>query len=307
MKQSLKYNYFIMIVFIILVTFLYRESLWELFIFSEYNNIYNGLYSYIFFIPVISCYFIFQKRNIIFRNKNTQRRQFNFFISLFFFILGTLPFFLKENLFDLLNKNDYLFTQTIGFVFCIIGSFAFAFGANAVKEAVFPLGLLVGMAPIPLFILEKYIHFLQHLSVNTSYFLLKVLNVPVFRQDTLLQLPNFTMEIAEECSGIRSSIVLCFTGLCTGYIFLKSNFMRVVLLIAINPIAVFKNSLRIVTLGILASYIDPIYITNHWLHSTGGILFFIITLIFIFFPFVFFLRILEKKYILKMDKNEDKR
>jgi len=294
--SKIKNDCIVMLTFLVFIIFLYRNSLWELFIFSEYNNISKGLYSYIFFIPFISGYFIFQKWEKIF--KNNQNSQKDFFISSLFFVLGILPLLFKENLSGLLNKNDYLFTQTIGWIFCMIGAFTFSFGRKAVKEAVFPLGLLFFMAPIPFFILERYIYFLQHFSVDTSYLILKILNIPVLQRDTILQLPNFTMEVADECSGIRSSIVLWLTGVLACYIFLKSNFMRLLLLFSVTPIAIFKNSLRIVTLGILASYVDPIYITNHWIHRSGGILFFVVTLFFIFFPFIFFLKRIER-FLLK--------
>ena len=44
------------------------------------------------------------------------------------------------------------------------------------------------------------------------------------------------------------------------------------------PITVFKNAMRIVTLSLLASYVDPRFITGSWLHKSGGIPFFVVGL-----------------------------
>jgi exosortase/archaeosortase family protein len=86
------------------------------------------------------------------------------------------------------------------------------------------------------------------------------------------------VEVAEQCSGIRSSVCLVITSVLAGYLFLKKGWSKVVLVLSVFPITVFKNALRIVTLSLLAAYVDPGFIGRSWLHTSGGIPFFVVGL-----------------------------
>ena len=68
-----------------------------------------------------------------------------------------------------------------------------------------------------------------------------------------------------------------------------------VLVCSILPITILKNGMRITTLSILAVYVDPSWITDSWLHSAGGIPFFIISLIFFLGPVLLVLSYLDKQ------------
>ena len=53
------------------------------------------------------------------------------------------------------------------------------------------------------------------------------------------------------------------------------------LLLAVVPLAIAKNGLRIFTLSVLAEYVDPAFISST-LHRRGGFVFFGITLLILF-------------------------
>jgi hypothetical protein len=55
-----------------------------------------------------------------------------------------------------------------------------------------------------------------------TYARFKLFGVPVFRQGFRFSLPGVEIEIAKECSGIRSSVALYNTGLLIGHVFLPS-------------------------------------------------------------------------------------
>ena len=90
-------------------------------------------------------------------------------------------------------------------------------------------------------------------------------------------LPKFVIEIADECSGIRSSIALLLTSLMVGHMFLRTWWKKALLVAAIFPMAMLKNGIRIVSLSLLASYVDPGFLTGQ-LHHDGGIVFFLLSL-----------------------------
>ena len=90
-------------------------------------------------------------------------------------------------------------------------------------------------------------------------------------------MPGVTIEIAKECSGIRSSVALVITSLLAGHLFLRSSWKKAVLTLTTVPLLIVKNGIRIVTLSLLSIYVDPGFLTGG-LHRDGGILFFFLAL-----------------------------
>ena len=85
------------------------------------------------------------------------------------------------------------------------------------------------------------------------------------------------MCIRDSCSGIRSSIALVITGVLAARLFLTAWLSRSLLILALFPLAVFKNGVRIVSLSLLTIYVDEGFMTGG-LHRKGGIFFFMLTL-----------------------------
>ncbi len=272
-----------------LISTFFISDIKALYHFADHSP-YSGLYSYIFVIPFISAFLFFLKREEIFEKITYSIKQ-----ALAPIIVGILLYLVGRDLVTELNQNDYLSIVSSSWLFLSIGFFIATFGWHAFKKASFPLLFLFFMVPIPSDILEKYIIFLQKGSEEVSYLLFQLLGVPVYRENNVFQLAHFNLEVARECSGIRSTIGLWITALLSVYILLRKTSSRLLALAVVIPISIIKNGIRIVTLGILASYVDPIYITNHWLHKSGGILFFSIALCLLFFPWIFFLRHREQK------------
>jgi exosortase/archaeosortase family protein len=90
----------------------------------------------------------------------------------------------------------------------------------------------------------------------------------------VLSLSKIEIEVAPQCSGIRSAMYLFMTGLVFSQLFLKSAGRRVLLVLSVLPIAIFKNALRIVTLAIIANYANKDILSSD-LHRKGGIPFMI--------------------------------
>ncbi len=90
---------------------------------------------------------------------------------------------------------------------------------------------------------------------------------------TVLSVPGVSVEVAQECSSIRSSMMLIVTSMVMSYAQLRSFWGRALVMLAALPLAIAKNGLRVFTLVILAAYVDP-RILKSWLHHQGGVLFF---------------------------------
>jgi exosortase len=82
--------------------------------------------------------------------------------------------------------------------------------------------------------------------------LFAISGTPILRNGALFELPGITIEVAQECSGIRSSWVLFITTLAASYLFLRSGWKRAVLIAFVIPLAIVRNALRIWVIGLLA-------------------------------------------------------
>jgi exosortase len=161
-----------------------------------------------------------------------------------------------------------------GFVLAWAGAFGIFFGENAMREASFPLLFLLFAIPIPGPLLSAIIVCLQQGSAETVSVAFRILGVPAARQGFDFALPGITIQIAEECSGIRSTLALVITAVLAGHLWLRSFPRTLLLCLAAVPISMAKNGLRIAVLSWLAINIDPQFILGSIHHQYGGILFF---------------------------------
>jgi len=158
------------------------------------------------------------------------------------------------------------------------------------------------MIPVPAFIMEKIIVFLQIGSTEFADFLFWVSQAPYYREGFVFHLPSMSVEVAPQCSGIRSALALFITALLAGYLFLNSRWRRVILVLCVFPITMFKNGIRITTLTLLGTYVDPRILQSD-LHREGGIPFFILAL-FLMAPILYWLRKSENRGYRKVPHQE---
>jgi exosortase len=102
----------------------------------------------------------------------------------------------------------------------------------------------------------------------------KATGIPYLREGFVFQLPGFSIEIAKECSGIRSSLALLITVVLAAHLFLRAYWQKAILAVSVLPIVLVKNGIRIATLSFLGIYVYP-GIFESFLHRSGGIFFFI--------------------------------
>lgn len=160
-----------------------------------------------------------------------------------------------------------------------VGGFLLFFGGRAFKAALFPLSFLVFMIPLPEAVVGHIVPFLQEGSADATELILRLLGVSFLREGLSFHLARVSVEIAPECSSIRSSLALLVTGAVAAKLFLNRWWSRSALVLVTIPLALVKNAIRIVTLTLLAQYVDMRFLTGHWLHRSGGFVFFLITLV----------------------------
>ncbi len=229
-------------------------------------------YSHIVLIPAISVALVALERKRIFSRLET-----SWPAAFGVLLAGVLVAWLGGGYAASGNENDRLSVAMLAVVLVGVGSFILCFGLPAFGAARFPLLLLFFMVPIPSVLLDRVIGWLQTSSADVSYAVFQLLGVPVFRTGQVFSLPGLTIEVAKECSGIRSSLALLLTTLLAGHVFLRSSWAKAALVVIAIPMLVVKNGIRIVTLSLLSIYVDPTFISGR-LHHDGGIIFFLLAL-----------------------------
>jgi exosortase len=220
--------------------------------------------SHILLILPVSMVLLSCERDRVFRNV-----QYCLPAGAVFVLLGSTSVWLTGHLLPL-SQNDTLSLQMSLFISGCLSAFILCYDTAAFRVAAFPLLFLFFMVPIPGFLLERITWLLQKGSTDTAFFLLKAANIPVAREGFVLLLPRFDIEVARECSGIRSSLMLLVVTLVLGHLFLRSNWRKGLLALLVLPIAVAKNGLRIFALSALGTMVDPSFLHSD-LHRYGGI------------------------------------
>src|ERR1700730_2209634 len=154
-----------------------------------------------------------------------------------------------------------------------VAAFVLCFGIRVSRLLLFPLCFLLWLVPIPEFALNRIVGFLQQGSALTAHLLLTASGVPVMQDGFVLSIPGVSVEVAKECSSIRSSLMFAGTRMGFSQPFLPSRWAKTAIVLAAIPLSVAKNGLRIFTLSMLATRVDPSFIEGR-LHHQGGILLF---------------------------------
>ncbi len=226
---------------------------------AEYEH-----YSHIVTIPFISLFLVYLARNTIFASVEARPRL-GALVMAVAIVVAWLPRVLR---FD--EETAWSFA-ILSMVATCVGAFILCYGTDAFRKASFALFLLVFMAPLPPFLLHAVIGFLQRASAEASAVLFELLGVPVFRQDFVFALPGLTIKVAEECSGIRSTLALFIVGLVAGHLYLRSTWAKTVLAVTVVPLAIVKNGIRIVVLSLLGIHVDPGFVGGSLLHRYSGL------------------------------------
>src|SRR5579872_1799703 len=153
-----------------------------------------------------------------------------------------------------------------------VGSFIFSFGVDSARRERFALGFLYWLVPWPNGVLDIAIGWLQRESAWAARWMFSFSGMPVTLDDTVLVLPGLTLNVAPECSSLRSSLLLVITTMIFAQLFLRSSWRKLLLVLAAILLSPVKNGLRIFVIGYLTLRVDPTYLTGH-LHHDGGVVF----------------------------------
>ena len=228
----------------------------------------DDAYSYVALIPFISAALIYLEKRNIFINL-----MYCPFLGGAMLLLGSVVYWFGRSDGLGLSKSGRLSMAVLAIVLIWVGGFILCYGRESFRAARFPLCFLILMIPLPVVVLSKIVVALQNGSADITYGLFKLTHIPVLRQGLTFSLPGVDIEIAQECSGIRSSMSLFIVSLLAGHIFLKAAWRKVFFSVATIFVVIFKNGVRIATLSWLGVYVDREFLYGSLHHRYGGLVF----------------------------------
>lgn len=236
----------------------------------------SELYSYILIIPLIIGFLVWEKR------KSLSEPRFSSETAPLLIILVGLVMVIGSWIgggpSNASSRQDHLAWTALAFVIDIVGVIYLFCGRKFLKEVAGPLAFSIFIIPLPTVAEKCLVIWLQNGSAAVAFELFKSWNTPVFYHDLVFQLPTIRIEVAPECSGIRSTVALFLTSFLAAYYFLKKPWKGFVLACTVLPLAMLRNGFRVFTIGELCVYRGPQMIDSY-IHHHGGPFFFAISLI----------------------------
>ena len=261
-------GHLILFVFIATSCFVFYRTITELIQYSLQDD----SSSHVILIPFIACFLLGLERRRIFSVIRSSPIP-----GIGLTLSGLLLFWLASRLSPQQPGSWSFSLQILSILIVWVGGFLLCYGFDASRAAAFPLLFLLLTVPLPDAVLDRIIYALQEGSTAITYVIFRAVGTPVLRQGFLLSVPGVTIEVAKECSSIRSSIALLITCLLAAHLYLRTTWKIVLFAVLAMAVSVVKNGIRIATLTLLSIHVDPGFLTGR-LHREGGFVFFLVAL-----------------------------
>ena len=219
------------------------SSVVRLLVYQWYND---ADYSHGFLVPLLSAYLIWQRRD---RLRQIPRQPSWWGMVIVAFSLGLL--FLG-------SLGAELSLARLSLLGTLCGLIVYFTGGAMLRAMAFPMAFLLFAIPIPVVVYNEIVFPLQFIASKFATRVLEMLNLfPVMREGNVLILPHMRLEVVEACSGIRSLMSLLALAAGYGYLVEKSIPVRWFLVLAMIPLAIVSNGMRIMITAVMANYIGP--------------------------------------------------
>ena len=226
-------------------------------------------YGHGFFVPLFSGYILWRERE---RWTKTEIKPANFGLVV---MIGAIGLLLLGSL------GAELFISRFSLLVLLGGMILFLAGWRMLRAVSFPLGYLIWMIPLPVIIYNQITFPLQLIASRLATSWLELVQVPVLRDGNILVMSNYSLEVVEACSGIRSLMTLMALAVAYGYLVSPQRWVRYVLAALMVPIAIVTNAIRIMGAGILAHRFGPAA-AEGFLHEFSGWAIFLVALLLMF-------------------------
>ncbi|MGC9317972.1 MAG: exosortase/archaeosortase family protein [Armatimonadota bacterium] len=137
------------------------------------------------------------------------------------------------------------FPQGFAMVMVIGGLTLLLWGWGRAKVLAFPILFLAFMVPTGRLLVTQFSNPLQVHAAGIAAATASFFGLPVKLHGTTIMIPDYTFEVAEPCSGLKSAIAMTALAALLAYLVQAPMWKRVLLFAAGIPIALLANSVRI--------------------------------------------------------------
>ncbi len=244
---------------------LYHDVIFKLI--QDWQN--NPDYSHGFFVPLITAYLIWYKREEF---AEIPIKPSNFGIIL---ILLSLLFYIVA------FTGAELFTMRFSMILVILSTIVFLAGWTYLKKLLLPILYLTFMIPLPAIIWNKIAFPLKLFATKIAVRVIQLIGITVYGEGNVIHLPNTTLEVVDACSGLRSLTSLLALSAAFALISEHSRINKCILFLSAVPIAIATNILRLTVTAALSQRYGA-EVTEGFLHESMGIMVFVVALVLLF-------------------------
>ncbi len=243
------------------------SSVIRLLVYQWYND---ADYSHGFLVPLLSAYLIWQRKDKL--------RQIPRHASWW----GLVIIAISLGLLFLGSLGAELSLARLSLLGTLCGLIVYFTGGAMLRAMAFPMAFLLFAIPIPVVVYNEIVFPLQFIASKFATRVLEMLNLfPILREGNVLILPHMRLEVVEACSGIRSLMSLLALAAGYGYLVEKSVPVRWFLVLAMVPLAIVSNGMRIMITAVMANYIGPRAAEGFMHEFSGWVIFVVATIMFL--------------------------
>ena len=168
--------------------------------------------------------------------------------------------------------------QALSFVAAVAGLLLWFYGRRTVLRMAFVLVFLLFMSPPSRELVSAVAPSLQHFVAAFSSIVLDSLRIPVERQGVLLLLPEVTLEVAEECAGLRFVLILLVFASALARIALPTISSQLTLVALSIPVSILANAIRVAAMS-AGAHVIGLHVIRGPLHFHIGKVFWVLALL----------------------------
>jgi len=162
--------------------------------------------------------------------------------------------------------------QGVSLLLCVAGAVWFTRGLAWLRALAFSISYLIFMVPVPDAWITPLIARLQLFVSAAAIPLVSAIGIPVEREGNVMWLPDGTsLFVAEACSGITSILTLIPLAVFLAWFTQPGLARRAVLVVAVIPLAMAGNLVRVVVTVWVAHHHSVEVATGESLHDLAGV------------------------------------
>jgi exosortase len=182
----------------------------------------------------------------------------------------------------LARTQGVLPVEAFSIVPVICGCVLLARGWPTLRAFAFPIGFLLFAVPLPDWLIDAATVPLKVFISDVVTRSLYVAGYPIAQNGVVIMIGSYQLLVKDACSGMNSIVALSAIGVFYAYEFRWHEKIRsLLLLVAIVPITIAANFIRVITL-VLIAYYGGVDLLEGSLHDLTGIGLFVVAVILLF-------------------------